>query len=272
MTSRITFLVVTLFWMTMTYELWRSEYIGHDQAGSSVPVELVWRKILTAPDNSRLEITHNGLKVGYCQWASSVGEDLASGKVINDDLPSASAARSANGYRLDLQGSVAWDEKTPRVGFETEIDLAANQSWQEFTARLKMKPLFWDVHSLASEQSVHFTIGDASGRSERVFHFADLQNPQSLMKALDLPASMALLGMLGALPHGTNGNAFDLGLKWNARNDWVTVGHTSVRAYRLEASVLERYRMRVIISRVGEILRIDLPDGWELENDQLTGL
>ena len=49
-------------------------------------------------------------------------------------------------------------------------------------------------------------------------------------------------------------------------------GHTSVRAYRLEATVLDKYRMRVIVSRVGEILRVELPDGWELVNDQLITL
>ena len=42
------------------------------ELGSSVPVELVWKKILTAPDPSRLEIMHNGQKVGDCQWMANV--------------------------------------------------------------------------------------------------------------------------------------------------------------------------------------------------------
>ncbi len=59
---------------------------------------------------------------------------------------------------------------------------------------------------------------------------------------------------------------------WKARNDWVVMGHTSVRAYRLEATLFDRFRMMIIVSRVGEILRVELPDGWQLINDQLYSL
>ena len=63
-----------------------------------------------------------------------------------------------------------------------------------------------------------------------------------------------------------------LGLKWKARNDWIKIGHNSVRAYRLEASLFDRYRMLILVSGVGEILRVELPEGWELVNDQLMNL
>jgi hypothetical protein len=52
----------------------------------------------------------------------------------------------------------------------------------------------------------------------------------------------------------------------------VPIGHTSVRAYRLDATLLDSYRMYVVVSGVGEILRIDLPDGWVLLNDDLFSL
>jgi hypothetical protein len=30
--------------------------------------------------------------------------------------------------------------------------------------------------------------------------------------------------------------------------------------------------MLIVVSRVGEILRVDLPDGWQLINDQISSL
>src|SRR5579863_1174232 len=110
MVSRITLLTLTLFWLTMTYLLWRSEYVGQKKTGSSVPVDLVWRKILTTPDNSGLEIRHKKQKVGYCRLASSIGQELAMGKFLNDSLPPDASSTTISGYRLDLDGNVALNE------------------------------------------------------------------------------------------------------------------------------------------------------------------
>ena len=49
MIPRITFLAITMFWVVMNVLLWRTEY-GVRGSGIAVPVDLVWRKILTAPD------------------------------------------------------------------------------------------------------------------------------------------------------------------------------------------------------------------------------
>jgi hypothetical protein len=40
----------------------------------------------------------------------------------------------------------------------------------------------------------------------------------------------------------------------------------------LEASLLDRYRLYIVVSRVGEILIVQLPDEWQLVNDQLISL
>ncbi|HWF19280.1 MAG TPA: hypothetical protein VG754_08430 [Verrucomicrobiae bacterium] len=277
MTSRITFLLVALFWMTMTFLLWRSEYVGHTELGSSVPVELVWRKILTAPDDSGLEIMHNGKKLGYCGWAANVGQDQAAGKVLSDEVPPEGMVPELTSYRLNLKGNVAVNESGNRLKFDLEIRLTTNQVWQAFDLRLNLRPMVWEVHSVANEQKVRLVVIEGKGRrTEQVFKFSDLQDPQGLMQDLGVPAPLGLLGLMnaGILPKngGTNTPSLDLGLDWKARNDWVSIGHTSVRAYRLEATLLERYRMRVIVSGVGEILRVDLPDGWELINDQFVNL
>jgi hypothetical protein len=130
MLSRLTFLTLALFWLTMTYLLWRSEYVGQKKSGSNVPVDLVWRKILTAPDNSGLEIRHNKQKVGYCRLASSIGQELAMGKFLNDSLPPDANSTIITGYRLNLEGNVALSETPGRMKFDFEINLDTNEVWR----------------------------------------------------------------------------------------------------------------------------------------------
>jgi hypothetical protein len=168
MTSRITFLVIALFWVTMTYLLWRSEYVGHNRMGSSVPVELVWRKILTAPDNSSLDILHNGKKVGYCRWTANIGEDAAVGRILTDEAPADGPAPALANYRLNLEGNVVLNDSGSRLRFDTEVRLTTNHVWQGLDVRLNMRPTVWEVHTIASEETVRFITQDKSGRYERV--------------------------------------------------------------------------------------------------------
>jgi hypothetical protein len=276
MLSRLTFLVLTVFWLTMTYFLWRSEYVGHNQVGSSVPINLVWKKIQTASDVSPLQMIHHGQKVGYCRWASSVGQDLSTSKILTDESMSPeSILPTLDGYRLNLEGNVALEDMPGRLGFDFEIRFSTNDVWQDFHLRVKLQKNVWELHSRASEQTVYLVMEEGRrSHTERVFKFSELENPQTLLQEFDLPGPLNLLGAFGSLPMktGTNDLSVMPEITWKARNDWVTMGHTSVRAYRIEASIFDRYRMLIVVSRVGEILRVDLPDGWQLINDQISSL
>jgi hypothetical protein len=64
-------------------------------------------------------------------------------------------------------------------------------------------------------------------------------------------------------------NAFSLALKWEAHREWLRIGQNRVRVYRLEARLLDRHRIIVLVSRVGEILRVELPGELRLINDVL---
>ncbi len=197
MLSRITFLVVTLFWLTMTYLLWRSEYVGVNQVGSSVPVDLVWRKIQTASDPSPLQMMHNGQKVGYCRWASSVGQDLSTSKILTDEsISPETIVPPVDGFRLNLEGNVALEDVPGRLGFDFELRLSTNDIWQDFHLRVKLQKSIWEIRSRAAEQTVHLVLED---RSERIFKFSELENPQTLLQEFDLPGPLEPAGRLGAV-------------------------------------------------------------------------
>ena len=75
-----------------------------------------------------------------------------------------------------------------------------------------------------------------------------------------------------ALPSGTNAAALTLGLNWEGRQDWMQMGHSRVKVYQLRARFLEEYEIVIIISRVGEILRVTLPGEISLVNEALINL
>src|SRR2546430_1338328 len=152
MIYRIALILVTAFWVTMNVLLWRAEYGQHGSAGNAVPAEVVWRKILTAPDSSSLSIFHHGKKVGFCHWVSGIGEELA--QISEDSGSPEGMIRHIRGYRLQLEGNVNSDEIGNRVRFESALTLTTNQLWQDFNLRLIFRPTVFEIHTSATEQKV----------------------------------------------------------------------------------------------------------------------
>ena len=97
----------------------------------------------------------------------------------------------------------------------------------------------------------------------------DLSDPQALLDQLTDPLSAEVLGALGPLAGEPGARAAGV-VKWEARNDWVKIGSTSVRVYRVQARFLDRYQVVVCASRIGEILRVELPGDVTLVNEQLA--
>ncbi len=91
MPARLTFLAIAAFWLTMNVLLWRAEFGAHG-GDTPVPVELVWRKILTAPDASSLSVYQNGDRMGYCEFSTSVGQQMAA---VDADKPPPEGPRQA---------------------------------------------------------------------------------------------------------------------------------------------------------------------------------
>src|ERR1700690_562812 len=76
MISRLAFLAIATFWVVMNVLLWRAEY-SERGSGISVPVDLVWRKILTAPDASSLTVYQGTEKTGFCEFSTSIEQAMA---------------------------------------------------------------------------------------------------------------------------------------------------------------------------------------------------
>ena len=71
---------------------------------------------------------------------------------------------------------------------------------------------------------------------------------------------------------GSRNAGMNVGLKWDAREDKLKVGGSFMRVYRLQTRILDHFPVLIYVSRIGEILRIELPDEIILANDALLNL
>jgi hypothetical protein len=176
------------------------------------------------------------------------------------------------GYTLDLEGHVMVAELGARVNCNFNLALDRFQAWRELTLRLKLRPDVYEVHAAAAEETVRIRADTGDSHYDHTFTYADLRNPQKLLREAGGPMLPAVLASLG-LPLSTNAAPrLALGLTWRARLDWLLAGRTRMRVYRLETRLLDLYQARVYVSPVGEILRVELPGEILFLHDTLNNL
>ena len=267
--TRTAFIIVTVFWLTMNTLLWRAEF-GSDKKGGAVPIQTVWEKILTAADDSSLTVFQHGKFVGSCRWRTGVGQEWAN--VSNENLPNGLPEKN-RGYRLQLDGSaLITGEQTNRVRFEGAVRWDRKRDWQELDARLNIRPATWKIHSVASERSVKLQMENGDETFQRVFKMTDFQNPAALFNGFLGSFGGELFSEAGLFPLAQKNSTLAMGLKWEARDGSLKIGHTTVQVYQLRTRLLDRYEVTVIVSRAGEILRVELPNEFILVNDRLGSI
>ncbi len=268
MLARTVFAFIALFWLTMNVLLWRAEFGDRSRNGSAVPVEVVWRKMLTAPDSSSLDVLQRGRKIGFCHWTTRVTEELAK----LDEAPPEGMPEAAMGGRIRFTGSLSGADFANRLRFDCDLRLSTNNNWQELTLRLNFNPVVSEIQAVAASKTVRIKVAGGDDTFERVLAFSDFLNPQLLQEKLDVPSAAGVLGST-RLPTLPNSTAWPgLGLKWEAFSDKLVIRHEPVRVYRLQTRVLDRYTIVIFVSRAGEILRAELPDEILLLHDELAGL
>lgn len=263
MPHRLAFIFIFLFWLVMNGLLIRSEWGGQRSHGNPIPPGQVIDKILTAPDDSSLSIGHRKEKIGYCRWTPSVGDDRAA--KLNTEAVEG-LVQHPDQYSINLDGNVAL-EATNRIRFEARLLLDTNQNWEVLTVRLHSRRITWEVEAKAATQWVQVHLDNDGSKWDHRFSFQDFSSPGKLLQSIGLSGALpALPGVPSVLLRGrTNANPFTL----SATHDWLRAGHSQVRVYRLEAVLGEHFRLVVYASRVGEILRVDLPGDLFLLNDTL---
>ena len=271
MFARAAFVFIAAFWLLMNVLLWRAEFGQRREAGSVVPVETVWKKMQTAPDDSTLGIFRAGTRIGYCRWATSVSRDLAR---LDDAAPADVLARLTE-FKVFLDGSVSVRDAGFKIHFGATLTVSTNGEWRELEMRAQSAPVVWQLRASAAEETVGVLATDGGEKFGREFKFSELRNPQALLGELAGLKLPGILGALGEMDLPGPATAQDVkplssGIRWEARTDTLKIGHESVRVYRLQARLLDRYDFRIFVSRVGEILRAEFPDNIVFEQESIV--
>ena len=263
MFTRATYIAIAMFWVTMNILLWRAEYGSHG-SDSPVPVALVWRKILTAPDASSLSIYQDGERSGFCEFSTSVETEMAK---LDEDKPPPEGVITRAGYQIRLNGNTSLGDFTNRVRFDGRFSFTSSRKWRDLNLKLSSHTAAIEIHSVATNQTVQLKITNEGGVIEREIPFADLADPNAVLRdftgnfgggflaALDLPALPQEPVMLSQPVH------------WEAHRDRLKIGNEPVTVYRLETHMLD-YSIVIYASTLGEILRVELPGGLTATLDE----
>jgi hypothetical protein len=275
MARKLSFALITLFWITMNALLWRAEFAGKE-IGAGTPVSLIWQRILTSPDDSGLAVNYGGERVGYVRWSPNIGQELATGKTANENVEIEGRVKKLTGYTIHADGNFIRPEGAGRIRFDLDAKFSADNQWTEWTLKGMQRPNVWSVAADRRAETIEMTLGEGRQAVKQKFRFSDFRNPGKLLDTLGVsdsfPLAGAILPSLTTMRSATNGAALTLGLNWEGRQDWLQMGHSRVRVYRLRARILEKYEIVVIVSRVGEILRVQLPGDMTLVNEALINL
>ncbi len=253
MMTRLTFLAIVAFWLVMNFLLWRAEY-GPRGGEIPVPLELVWKKILTAPDPSSLSVYQHGERSGFCEFSTSVEQEMAK---LDVDKPPPEGIIAKAGYQIHLGGNMSLGDFTNRLKFDGRIEFNNARAWQEMNFKISLHQVTIEIHSVATNQIARIVVSSEGAVEERDIAFSDLQNPPALLRefAGGYGAELFAGFDLPALSSPAAGQA----LEWHARRDRIVMGHEPVPVYRVETEILG-HPVIIIVSTIGEILRVELPD------------
>ncbi|MGD0745271.1 MAG: hypothetical protein ABSA45_08965 [Verrucomicrobiota bacterium] len=237
----------------MNVWLWHTEY-GSRGGEISVPVDLVWRKILTAPDVSALAIYQDGCRAGFCQISTSVEQAMAA---LDENTVPPEGLVAQSGHQIHFNGNLSFGAITNPVRFDGRLQFSSARAWRELNLKVSTREATMEIHSVAAEQKARFKITSDGANFERVLSFADLQNPDALLRALGggLAGELDLPVVIPSSPAAIAGP-----VKWEAHRVRAIIGHEPVTVYRVETRVLD-HPLVLYASSLGEIVRMELPGG-----------
>jgi hypothetical protein len=265
MWTRLLAFLLGTFWLVMLGLLCWSEFGGRRHLGSGASLETIWNKMLTSPDASALAVMYEGEEIGWCKWAPAIIEAGAPSRGAADSRNLEGMVREVVGYQLTVEGAFSLPDDLSRYQFKFQLGLAEPRQWRDFNLRFNDQLTTIRLQSSAATRELAVQTEGAMQLDTR-FSFNDLQNPGQLAGQLGGPLAAIALANLPFIPRGTNSPGTLGNLKWAAEHDWTRVLNERVRCYRLSTKILDRYEIIVLVSRVGEVLRITLPGGVTLIN------
>jgi hypothetical protein len=197
------------------------------------------------------------------EWHPSIREASRSNGTAIEGMVSAPAGHSIR-VSTRFHGS---DSPLDRLMILGTVDLSPSNTWEKLQARVDHRPKSWEIHAEAGSDQIHMIYEAGRQRFEQTF---ETRNRAALQ--------LMLAPYLTALPSGlipdnilSSPDSLTRSVSIEARSDWMQIGRSRVRVYRLSARLPGQLEATAFISRAGELLKIQLPDRLQLVNDAIVG-
>ncbi|MCF7669154.1 MAG: hypothetical protein K9N48_05195 [Verrucomicrobia bacterium] len=246
--------------------LWRAEF-SSSQSGYQVPPKMVWEKVITAIDNSFLIIRQGKEEIGYCRWTVNSKAGMAVNEMASDTYRPDETPTEVEQYTVDVETSIDNVFQDQNLKAKLNIVFSGDRAWEEFELRINIPPAgFLLARGKAGDEKIEVRFQMGSVQWSRKLTIEQLLNPENIFnQMLPIPGNDSLKSLNPSRLKQTAGQ-----LQWRARQDWVEIGGTRARVYRLETTSQEQYKITVLVSRAGEILKAQLPGGLTMVNRAFT--
>lgn len=277
MINRIIFALIFLLWLAANYLLYQYENTNRRKYTSSVPIETVWKKMLTSPDPSSLEIYSQNGRIGTCRWIAGAGEEQMRKFLQADEGAIQTPLPRPSYYTIDLDGNVRISELKSVARFYLHATLLDENTWSNIILRLNFDKTTIYMNATAREETVNLKIESGKVFLNRTFKFSELLNPSLVLQSLGFPLGGFLFpeipANIGTSLASTNlNNTPKISLDWKCYHDNMNIGKVNLRVYRVEAMLWGKFKVAATISRAGEILKVELPENISLINTALPNL
>lgn len=290
MLKRALFILVTAFWLVMNFLLWQRDFRAADIAAAKVPVGIVWEKMLRSADDSFLYVFQGRQRVGDLRWGTEVvdyvysalqDESATNGPVVPEEIAGQYQAEGMvshpMNYTVEIRsGRIVLAPPVGQLRYEMMAAFSTNNTWDRFDITLWQRDNRFQFTASQTNEMATIDLRLDGTDFRRTIPLTDFRDPQRLMAAIFGPLPMAEFagGLLSGLgPESGAGldmaELMKLGLRWEARQDWLQLGHSRLRTYSVTLFLPENKTIRAYISRAGEILRVTFPGGYELRNNRL---
>ncbi|MGB0579102.1 MAG: hypothetical protein ACPGVU_05305 [Limisphaerales bacterium] len=282
--------LITIFWLVMNVQLYRKDFQAADIAGGKVPMNLVWTKMLRSADDSFLYIFHGKKRLGDFRWSTDVVDFIAQNPdELEDDAEidlteedtifmTDGMVLSPGNYNVEIRSGRINLREYGTVNFEMLANFSTNNTWSSFELTLRQRRKLVQFTANATNETITVTMNADGSEFLRELTFDDARSPQKLAAAMlgDSPVMGFAGGLLAGLSTPETQQSFGLDqmvkLAMNsleARQDWLHVGHSRLRVYRISIRLPNQEEIAIQISRAGEIMRVKMPNGIELRNNRL---
>lgn len=265
MWTRLTLIVLGLFWAAMLGLLCWSEFGGQRHLGTGASVETVWNKILTCPDSSAMNVKIDGESIGYCQWKPEIIEGGVRSTGSDDVENLEGMIRQVLGYNIQMTSSFGFPDSGERFRIGASVDFSDEKQWERLKLEFRNNDQSLAVQTSAAEKELQWT---TDGETFELT-YDQLRDPTKLFGRFGGPLAAMALSNVPFLPQGESTASLASSIKWKASYSWIKILNQRVRCYELSTRVFDS-QIKVFVSLVGEILRVELPSGIELINTTET--